>query len=62
MHVCYLQPVSVFNGGQFEKPVILQLCDSGGHPTSDGNARISVTKDSHLQVRNPRKMTQNDSK
>ena len=48
--IMYFQPVSVLNGGQFEEAITLQLCDASGHPSSDGNARITVVKDSPLQV------------
>ncbi|KFQ33957.1 Structural maintenance of chromosomes flexible hinge domain-containing protein 1, partial [Merops nubicus] len=45
-----LQPLTVINGRELQKPLIVQLCDQWGNPCSEPNVRVSLTKSNNLKI------------
>lgn len=50
MYLFFLQPISVINGRELQKPLIVQLCDQWGNPSPESNVRISLTKANIIKV------------
>ncbi|XP_043921496.1 structural maintenance of chromosomes flexible hinge domain-containing protein 1 [Protopterus annectens] len=44
------EPISIVSGKHLTQPLIVQLCDQWGNPSSEPNVRVSLTKDSHLKI------------
>uniref|UniRef100_A0A8C3C1C1 Structural maintenance of chromosomes flexible hinge domain-containing protein 1 n=1 Tax=Cairina moschata TaxID=8855 RepID=A0A8C3C1C1_CAIMO len=44
------KPVAVINGRELQKPLVLQLCDQWGNPSSEPNVKISLSKSSNLKI------------
>ncbi|KAM6086922.1 structural maintenance of chromosomes flexible hinge domain-containing protein 1 isoform 3-T3 [Chlamydotis macqueenii] len=44
------KPVAVINGRELQKPLIVQLCDQWGNPSSEPNVKISLTKSNNLKI------------
>ncbi len=43
-------PVVVFNNKKFEEPILVQLADQGGNPTTEAGIRVQLAKDLGLKV------------
>ncbi|XP_030068875.1 structural maintenance of chromosomes flexible hinge domain-containing protein 1 isoform X2 [Microcaecilia unicolor] len=44
------EPVSVINGKQLQKPLIVQLCDEWDNPSPEPNVKITLVKDNSLKI------------
>ncbi|XP_029446943.1 LOW QUALITY PROTEIN: structural maintenance of chromosomes flexible hinge domain-containing protein 1 [Rhinatrema bivittatum] len=44
------EPVSVINGKELQKPLIIQLCDQWENPSPEPNVKITLVKDSSLKI------------
>ncbi|XP_064651819.1 structural maintenance of chromosomes flexible hinge domain-containing protein 1-like isoform X2 [Lineus longissimus] len=44
------QAVAVFNERKFEKPLIVQVCDELGNPTSDPEVKVQLAKDTGIKL------------
>jgi hypothetical protein len=44
------QAVTVYNERKLDKPLIVQVCDELGNPTSDPDVRVQLAKDTGIKV------------
>ncbi|XP_019402215.1 PREDICTED: structural maintenance of chromosomes flexible hinge domain-containing protein 1 [Crocodylus porosus] len=44
------EPISVINGRELQKPLIVQLCDQWGNPSPESNVKISLTKANIVKI------------
>uniref|UniRef100_A0A8D2J829 Structural maintenance of chromosomes flexible hinge domain containing 1 n=1 Tax=Varanus komodoensis TaxID=61221 RepID=A0A8D2J829_VARKO len=51
------KPVSVINGKELQKPLLVQLCDQWNNPSSEPNVKITLSKPSNLIPLNPLQKT-----
>ncbi|XP_066478874.1 structural maintenance of chromosomes flexible hinge domain-containing protein 1 isoform X2 [Tiliqua scincoides] len=54
------EPVSVTNGKMLQKPLVVQLCDHWGNPSSEPNVKINLIKASNIKIMSSNQLYKTD--